>query len=137
MWHDFTFISAQPLLGYLYKSLGQVYKKQDLNLSEQYWQRVGEIFEMVLTREPENAGALNGLGNVLYHNGNFTVALEKHQAALKLTPNYTAAANDAALVCEALMKQEPEKVDIWRHQAIDYWELALELSIKDPQFDQN
>ncbi len=85
----------------------------------------------------KNAGALNGLGNVLYHNRNFRAALEKHQAALKLNDNYTAAANDAALVCEALMKQEPEKVDIWRQQAIDYWELALELSIKDPQFDQN
>ena len=130
-------LQTVTLLGYLYKSLGQVYEKEDPTLSEQYWERAGDIFTMVLTRKPENAGALNGLGNVLAHNGNFRAALQKHQAALKLAPNYTAAANDAALACEALMKQEPEKVDVWRQQAIDYWELALELSIKDPQFDQN
>ncbi len=124
------------LLGYLYKSLGQVYEKTNPTLSEQYWQRAGEVFEMVLAREPESAGALNGLGNVLDHNGNPVVALEKYQAALKLIPSYTAAANDAAIACEALMKKEPEKVNIWRQKAIDYWELVLELSENDPQFDQ-
>ena len=128
-------LQTVTLLGYLYKSLGQVYEKEDPTLSEQYWERAGDIFTMVLTRKPENAGALNGLGNVLAHNGNFRAALEKYQAALKLNDEYTAAANDAALACEALMKQELEKVDIWRKQAIYYWELALELSSKDPQFN--
>ena len=92
---------------------------------------------MVLAREPQKASALNGLGNVLAHNGKFRAALEKYQAALKLAPNYTAAANDTALACQELMKKEPEKAGIWRQQAIYYWELALKLSVNDPQFDEN
>lgn len=125
------------LVGYCYKSLGQVYEKTDLTLSEQYWRRAGEIFDMVLIRDPENVNALNGLGNVLDHSGDSAAALEKHQAALKLVPYYAAAANDAALVCETLMQKEPGKVSTWRQKAIDYWELALELSENDPQFDQS
>lgn len=127
------------LVGYAYKSLGQVYAGRDPALSERYWDKAGETFEKVLAIEPNDANALNGFGNVLDHRGSYAEALAKHEAALQLAPNYTAAANDAAIVCEELMRQETDAdaKASQKNRALEYWERAIALSKRDPQFQQD
>lgn len=122
------------LIGYLYKSLGQVYEKSNPQLSEEYWEEAGKIFEEVLISEEKDPGALNGMGNVLFHKRRFREALKKHERALEVAPNYTAAANDAAIVCEHLMEQDLSRREEWKTKAIGFWELAVRLSKDDPQF---
>ena len=102
-------------------------------MSETNWREAGRVFEKVLAIEDENPDALNGMGNVLHHKGRLEEALGKHEAALAIAPNYTAAANDAALVCEGLMSQEASREEMWKDKAKEYWERAIELSRDDPQ----
>lgn len=122
------------LMGYIYKSLGQVYEKSDPQVSEKYWEEAGKIFNQALVSNEKDPGALNGIGNVLTHEGRLLEALEKHVRALEVAPNYTAAANDAAIVCEMLMRQDPSRKEEWKTKGIEFWELAVELSKNDPQF---
>lgn len=121
------------LIGYVYKSLGQIYEGRDPSMSETNWREAGRVFEKVLGIEHENPDALNGMGNVLHHKGRLEEALGKHEAALAIAPNYTAAANDAALVCEGLMSQDASRAEIWKDKAKEYWERVIELSRDDPQ----
>ncbi len=120
------------LIGYVYKSLGQVYTDSDPSLSERYWKEAENIFEEILASEPNNSGALNGMGNVLHHQKRFQEALEMHERALKADPNYAYAAHDAAIVCEALMRQDLSKQKMWRVKAIEFWQRAVELGEDNP-----
>jgi tetratricopeptide (TPR) repeat protein len=128
------------LIGYVYKSLGQVYAKSNMDLARQYWTQAKQMFSTALVLNQEDPSALNGLGNILYFEEKYQEALEKHSKALMLAPNYTAAANDAALVCEALMCQSLNQeggnaADQWRREAISFWEKAIQLSGSDPLFE--
>ncbi len=63
-------------------------------------------------------------------------ALALNIEALKMLPDYSAAADDAVLSCRKLISQEPEKAEIWRQEAVNYEELAIQLSnvSNHPQF---
>jgi len=130
-------IRTVTLLGYAHKSFGQVYERSDRAAAERHWDEAGRIFERALARAPDDPNILNGIGNVLHHRGEFSKALANHEAALATAPNYTAAANDAAIVCEALMKQDPEQAATWKDKACNYWQQALALSVHDPQFNDS
>lgn len=127
-------LQTLTLLAYVYKSLGQLYEKTDSLLSEQHWDKAGKIFETVLISNKNDPGALNGMGNVFHHKQKFSEALEKYKEALEVALNYTAAANDAAIVCEDLMKHDSTQKEAWKTRAIEYWKLAMKLSKDDPQF---
>lgn len=128
------------LIGYVYKSLGQVYAKSDADRSRQYWAQAKEVFKSALALNEKDPNTLNGLGNIFYFQQQYPEALARHKEALLQAPNYTAAANDAALVCEALMcqslaQQKDGDVDAWRREAISFWEKAIQLSPSDPLFE--
>ncbi|UCF91079.1 MAG: hypothetical protein JSW39_22800 [Desulfobacterales bacterium] len=128
------------LIGYVYKSLGQVYQKSDADRAARYWKQAKQVFKSALTINDEDPNALNGLGNILYFQDQYLDALARHKEALERAPNYTAAANDAALVCEALMcqsftQQKDSDADKWRLEAITFWEKAIQLCRSDPLFE--
>jgi len=123
------------LLGYAHKSLAQAYKdKNNILLSEEHWQKASKIFETILIANKNNASALNGMANVLSHEGKFRDALINYEKALELLPNYAAAANDAAITCEMLMKNEPSNKELWKNKAIEYWKKAIKLGKNDSRF---
>jgi tetratricopeptide (TPR) repeat protein len=125
------------LIGYVYKSLGQIYEISNPSLSDSYWNKAEQVFEIIASQastKTERAAAINGLGNFLYQRGQLKKALEKHIEALEIIPGYTAAANDAALVCEGLINKDPENSAMWRQQAVKYWTDAINFSKHDPQF---
>jgi tetratricopeptide (TPR) repeat protein len=131
-------IGTMTRLGAVYKSLGQVNEALgNRTEAEQYWQQAGKIFERLLKRAPKDPSILVGMGNVLHHKGKLKEALEKYQAALAAAPNYTAAANDAAIACTNLMQEDSEHKTQWQKKACGYWDTALSLSEHDPQFDEN
>ncbi len=128
------------LIGYVYKSLGQVYAKSDSDRAMRYWSQAEQAFKSALTFNEKDPSALNGLGNILYFQGRYPEALAKHKEALSQAPNYAAAANDAAIVCEALMcqslaQQKNSDADTWRREAISFWGKAIQLSPNDPLFE--
>jgi hypothetical protein len=52
---------------------------------KQYLVKARMSFEQALRIDPKNAGAVNGMGNVLFYEGRFDDALRQHQEALNLT----------------------------------------------------
>lgn len=127
-------LTTVTMFGYVYKSLGQVYKNIDSTLSESYWEKAGKMFETVINANVKESGALNGLGNVYHHKQRYKEALQKYEEALEITPHYAAAANDAAMACEDLMRQDQAKREEYKIKAIQYWGKAIQLSKNDPQF---
>lgn len=130
-------IGTMTRLGAVYKSLGQVYEgRGNRTEAERYWQQAGRVFERLLERAPNDPSILVGIGNVLHHKGKLKEALQKYETALAAAPNYTAAANDAAIVCTNLMREDSEQKTQWQQKACGYWKKALSLSVRDPQFDE-
>jgi tetratricopeptide (TPR) repeat protein len=127
-------LKTLTLLAYVYKSLGQLHERTDHLLSEQHWDKAEKIFETVLISNKKDPSALNGIGNVFHHKRKFNAALKKYKEALEVAPYYAAAANDAAIVCENLMKHDSSQKEAWKTKAIEYWKLAVKLSKDDPQF---
>jgi lipoprotein NlpI len=66
--------------------------------------RARKSFEQALRLDPQNASAHNGLGNVLFFEGQFDAAIKEIDTALELTGgNYSEAEHDRRLV-EAVKK---------------------------------
>ncbi|MEN6319077.1 MAG: TIR domain-containing protein [Syntrophaceae bacterium] len=88
------------LMGYTLKTLYQGSKGVDPpEKRREYLSRAKRSFEQALRLNPKNAGAHNGMGNVLFFEGNFDEAVKEHDTALRLTGgNYPAAEQDKQLV---------------------------------------
>jgi tetratricopeptide (TPR) repeat protein len=88
------------LMGYTLKDLYQ--SSKNLLRNEQrkaYLDHARQFFESALKIDSNNAGAHNGMGNVLFFEGRFDEAIKEHDIALKLTDgNYPAAEHDKQLV---------------------------------------
>jgi tetratricopeptide (TPR) repeat protein len=88
------------LKGYILKDMYQ--SSKSLSSTEQRkasLQDARKSFEKALQLDPANAGAHNGMGNVLFFEGQFDAALKEHDTALQLTNgNYPAAEHDKSLV---------------------------------------
>ena len=64
-----------------------------------YLSRARASFEQALKLDPKNAGAVNGMGNVLFYEGRFDEAIRHHEQAINLAGGkYEAAAHDLDLV---------------------------------------
>ena len=91
------------LMGYTLKDMFQSANK--LLLSDQcptYLLSARKAFEKALTLDSDNASAHNGMGNVLFFEGDFDMAIKEYDAALKLSKgNYPAAHHDRRLAVKA------------------------------------
>jgi tetratricopeptide (TPR) repeat protein len=75
---------------------------------KQYLAKARASFEQALRIDPKNAGAVNGMGNVLFYDGRFDDAIRQHQEALNLTGNkYESAAHDLQLVKDVKSGKRP------------------------------
>jgi tetratricopeptide (TPR) repeat protein len=88
------------LMGYTLKDMYQSSKNLvPPETRRSYLSRGRRSFEKALQLDRNNAGAHNGLGNILFFEGNFDAAIEQHDIALRLTNgNYPAAQHDKDLV---------------------------------------
>jgi len=88
------------LMGYTLKDIYQ--SSKNMLSPEQrraYLGRARNSFEKALQLDPRNAGAHNGMGNVLFFEGQFDEAIKEHDRALELmNGNYPAAEHDKRLV---------------------------------------
>jgi tetratricopeptide (TPR) repeat protein len=88
------------LLGYTLKDVYQ--SSKNLLSPEQrkaYLSRARSSFEWALQLDPKNASAHNGMGNVLFFEGDFDAAIKEHDTALRLTDgNYPQAEHDRRIV---------------------------------------
>lgn len=88
------------LMGYTLKDLYQTSK--DLlpdKQRQEYLRRAKEAFKNALKLDPDNAGAHNGMGNVLFFQGHFDEAIKEHEKALRLANgDYPEAEHDKNLV---------------------------------------
>jgi tetratricopeptide (TPR) repeat protein len=102
-------------LGYLYKTLGQAFDAAGarpdadryLGLALALFNRVGES---AAVQAAEKAGALNGLGNVLYERGDADGAIRVYRLALELAPDYAYAWHD--LLAALLVKARAGQADV-------------------------
>ncbi len=88
------------LMGYTLKDIYQ--SSKNLLSTEQrqaYLYRASESFNNALKIDPDNASAQNGMGNILFFQGNFDEAIKRHEKALELAKNnYPAAEHDMSIV---------------------------------------
>jgi tetratricopeptide (TPR) repeat protein len=88
------------LMGY---TLKDIYQSSKTLLSQEqrraYLNQGRKSFEKALQLDPRNASAHNGMGNVLFFEGQFDEAIKEHDKALQLrNGNYPAAKHDKRLV---------------------------------------
>jgi len=88
------------LMGYTLKDIFQSSKGSlPTEQRQAYLGRARASFEHALRLDPDNAGAHNGMGNVLFFERSFDKAVKEHDIALNLTGgNYPAAEDDKRLV---------------------------------------
>lgn len=88
------------LMGYTLKDIYQ--SSKDMLSPEQRKEYLGRArlsFEKALRLKPQNASAHNGMGNVLFFEGQFDEAIREHDLALELANgNYPAAEHDKSIV---------------------------------------
>ena len=121
--------------GYIAKTLAQVADALgDSVRTAKYYLEAAKLFQHVVQLEPENASALNGLGNVEYARGNLDGAIAACEQATKLIPSYTAAHHDLAITYEAKMKADPRRAKDWCRKTLETWQRAYELAPADPGF---
>lgn len=65
-----------------------------------------EIFKTILDKDPVDAGAWNGLGNVYLLRGEPEKALHNIDKALEIDPNYSAALNDKKIAKRMINKKK-------------------------------
>jgi tetratricopeptide (TPR) repeat protein len=88
------------LMGYTLKDMYQSSKGLlPTEKRREYLSRARKSFEQSLRLDPNNAGAHNGMGNVLFFEGKFDAAITEHDIALRLTGGkYDYAEHDKQLV---------------------------------------
>lgn len=88
------------LMGYTLKDMYQTSKGLlPAEKRREYLFRARKSFELALRLDPRNAGAHNGMGNVLFFEGQYDAAIREHDIALRLTGgNYSFAEQDKQLV---------------------------------------
>lgn len=65
-----------------------------------------EIFKAILDKDPEDAGAWNGLGSIYLLRGEPEKALLNTDKALEINPNYKAASHDRELAIKMINRKK-------------------------------
>lgn len=87
------------LVGYNHKNRAVIYQQKSLrDQKEAQLVKAQEQFERVLIDDPANASAKNGLGSIEMMRGNFVLARQNIEEALKIDPNYQSAKKDLQLL---------------------------------------
>lgn len=88
------------MMGYALKDMYQASKGLlPTDKRREYLARARQSFEQALRLDPNNAGAHNGVGNILFFEGKFDEAIAEHDIALRLTGGkYESARHDRVLV---------------------------------------
>jgi len=93
-------------LGYVEKTQAQAAQLQ--NDYEKYvscLEKAAKCFAAVLSRDPSNIGALNGMANVYYYHRDIDRAIELGRLAVHNAPSYGAASWDLAISIEAKLEE--------------------------------
>ncbi|MDX1417416.1 MAG: tetratricopeptide repeat protein [Candidatus Promineifilaceae bacterium] len=126
---------ALALRGYIAKSMAQLAGRQlDGDAEAKYYREARRYFEHIVTLDPDNAAAYNGLANIYHASGDFDGAIAAGKRAVKLLPNYAAAFHDLALIYEDKWRTDQEHWKKWCAKAIEAWREAYRLAPDDPAF---
>lgn len=101
-------VELMTLAGYAAKNIFASTEEQLLPRARaEYLARAERMFQQALDLSPQDASAINGLGNVRYYQGNLGAAISLHEKALQLQPDYQAAKHDLELVKRSKKNQQP------------------------------
>lgn len=118
-----TDISLRLQLGFVYKTLAQVFDKAGEAVQAQiYISRAEEVFRFVKDdvavdqkTSLDAANAIHGLGNVNQQRGDFVAAIENYKLAASLYPNHMYAWHDIFLAYYELARRGQVNLDAMRH----------------------
>jgi tetratricopeptide (TPR) repeat protein len=123
--------------GYNVKTMAQVAEaQQKKNEATAYYKEAATIFLDVLAVDLNNAGALNGLGNVYHSLGELDEAIAQYTHAIEIVPTYTAAYHDLAIAYEAKMRVDDVHAYDWCQKACEAWNRTFQLAKNDPGFSK-
>lgn len=92
-------VELLSLAGYAAKNIYANTEGQLLpSVRAEYLVRAERMFQQALDLSAQDAGALNGMGNVRFYQGRLDAAIALHTQALELRPDYAAAKHDLELV---------------------------------------
>ncbi len=95
------------LKGYHHKNWAINYRELDMgDKADEELDKAEKTFQEIITSEPQDPNALNGLGSVLILRNDLGRAEEYVRKALEIEPNYPAAKHDLELI-EGLRKSQP------------------------------
>ena len=101
-------IELLTLAGYAAKNIFANTEEQLLPKARaEYLARAERVFQQALTLSPKEPGAVNGMGNVRFYQGNVDAAIALHKQALELQPDYPAAKHDLELVQRFRRERNP------------------------------
>lgn len=126
---DHVDIKALVQSGYVFKEYGQMYiLKGQADKAATPLSKAKQRFELVLEKDPQNSGALNGLGNVYFLQNDLDTAIIYYQRAIQIAPDYLYAHHDLAW---AYFKRGRNDVSVRKEsyqKAIDEFQKVLELN---------
>jgi tetratricopeptide (TPR) repeat protein len=131
-------VSLLTIFGFVEKTQAQV--AQLLADHEGYVTSLAEAtkyFAQAVRHNPKDAGALNGMANIYAFHGIYDQAIQLGTLALRIEPNYGAAAWDLALSLEAKVKEEGPKPVLIDHLKSLYSRLEQLIPRQPRAFSEN
>jgi tetratricopeptide (TPR) repeat protein len=130
-WHPYVLCQR----GYLAKDRAQVAQDMvDEAAKEQHLQQAETCFKLVLLFNPEDAGAHNGMGNVLVLRGDVDTAIQAIKRAIECDETFTSAHWDLAVAYQKKMSLDKEHAFEWCRRALEAWLRTYELAEEDPDY---
>jgi tetratricopeptide (TPR) repeat protein len=130
-------LKALVQAGYIYKEYGQRYIwMQQPEKALEPLEKAKRHFEFVLEKDPQNAGAHNGLGNIYYFHNDLDSAINEHEKAILLQPNYLFAYHDLAGVYLKKGKKDSSKRQECYEKAITEFKETLKLNEQQHSLDE-
>lgn len=86
-------------------------------------EQAGAILEKILRLDPDNADALVNIGTVEYRRGEFALALQHYQRAVKINPGHALAFSNMGMVHFSLFQKDNDRQS--RDQALRHFNKAL------------
>jgi tetratricopeptide (TPR) repeat protein len=128
---------AVRLRGYIAKAFAQLAEgKGNPSDRDLFYAEAETLFTDSLRLEPDNEGAINGLGNVQYGLKKYDEAITSYLRAIELNPTYTYAYHDLALAYYAMRQVDPAQEKKWCNLELEAYRKSHELALlqPDPQY---